>query len=156
MTPTENTGTAERDATKIVVTRALSASPAEVFDAWLESSSIGEWMCPGQIKRTSAQVDARVGGAFRIEMEEPDGTVYVHEGEYLELRRPERLAFTWISEATGNARSVVTIDLTGNGDKTEIVLVHEKLPDSQAAQMHEQGWIQILDRLERHFGTAPQ
>jgi uncharacterized protein YndB with AHSA1/START domain len=34
----------------IVVTRVLSASPEEVFDAWTDPKSLAVWMCPGSVK----------------------------------------------------------------------------------------------------------
>lgn len=91
---------ARDDSARIVLTRLLSAVPDEVFDAWLDTDSMREWMCPGDIVRTTARIDARVGGTFRIEMEEASGARYVHDGQYRELRRPEQLASTWISGMT--------------------------------------------------------
>jgi uncharacterized protein YndB with AHSA1/START domain len=133
---------------RVEVKRLLSATPEEAFDAWLDPASIREWMCPGQIVRTTAQVDARVGGRFRIEMEEAGGARFVHDGEYLELRRPHRLAFTWVSAATGHAASRVTVELSPAGKRTQLVLVHEALPGAEAARMHAEGWTRILERLQ--------
>ena len=78
------------------VVRRLPASREEVFDAWLDAESLQEWMCPGATRKTVAEVDARVGGRFRIVMTGEHGDTE-HTGEYREIRRPDRLVFTWIS-----------------------------------------------------------
>ena len=45
-----------------------------------------------------AEVDLRPGGRYRLSMREPGGAVHTVGGEYLEVRRPERLVYTWAWE----------------------------------------------------------
>ena len=112
----------------LVVRKQIAASCEEVFDAWTDPMSLMEFMRPGTIQRVDAQVDARVGGKFRIDMIGVSSNT-VHTGEYLVIDRPRLLKFTWISKYTDNRPSVVTIELTPRGaTQCEIVLTHTQLP----------------------------
>jgi len=127
------------------VVRRLPASPGDVFDAWLDIDSLRQWMCPGTSWASAVEVDPRVGGRFRIVMSGEQGDVE-HTGEYRELRRPERLVFTWISRMTHGRVTLVTIDLRPVGDATELTLTHEGLPDDTRSG-HERGWSSIAEKL---------
>jgi uncharacterized protein YndB with AHSA1/START domain len=107
-------------------------------------------MCPGALTVGDVQVDARVGGAFRLVMRGQAGDV-VHTGEYREICPPERLGFTWRSQATRWQDSLVTIALFAQGQKTELILTHERLPDEEAIRGHRQGWQGIVEKLERYL-----
>ena len=47
---------------------------------------------------TVAEVDARVGGRYRLETQSADGKVHVTTGVYRELEPGRRLVQTWIYE----------------------------------------------------------
>jgi uncharacterized protein YndB with AHSA1/START domain len=116
-----------------------------VFAAWLDPASLALWMCPGDVQHAEAEVDARVGGQFRILMRHGrDG--YEHRGEYLVIDRPSRLSFTWISTATEFRPTVVTVELHEQGDATELVLTHQGLAAASASD-HRKGWSDIVRKL---------
>jgi uncharacterized protein YndB with AHSA1/START domain len=50
-------------------------------------------LSPGSVRRAVAELEVRVGGQFRIVMEDARRS-YEHFGEYLVVDRPRRLAFT--------------------------------------------------------------
>lgn len=135
------------------VERQLAASPDDVFDAWTDPDSLSVWMCPGPGMRVPvAELDARVGGSFRIVMAN-DETQYDHKGTYQVVDRPRRLRFTWISPATGGGESVVTVDLSPAEGGTRLVLTHEGLPSAESAENHQGGWGNILDTLASHLSS---
>ena len=133
----------------IVVRRTLSARREEVFAMWLDAERMPQWILAGG----SATLDARVGGTFHMDMHY-EGKSYPHDGEYLEIVPPRRLVFTWISASTNWLPSVVTIELTERGDRTELVLTHEGLPSEKNAADHEGGWTEIADWQERELIAA--
>jgi uncharacterized protein YndB with AHSA1/START domain len=139
---------------RIVIVRVVSASPEEVFDAWTDPESLAIWMCPGSVQGSVVDVDARVGGRFRIVMKGTDCD-HEHTGEYLALERPHKLVFTWIStETRGRATTVsVTIRAQGAG-RSELTLIHEGLPDETAVDKHRHGWGDILEKLGRHLSEG--
>lgn len=133
--------------------RVLPASAEEVFDAWIDPESLAVWMAPGSVLRSVVEVDARVGGRFRIVMKGPDCD-HEHTGEYLVLERPHRLVFTWISEATGGRSTTVSVEIrTLRPGEVELTLTHEGLPDETAAARHGAGWGAILRKLEDALGA---
>lgn len=132
------------------LTRRLPASPAEVFDAWLDPDSLREWMSPGEATVAEVEVDARPGGRFRIVMLGAWGRLE-HTGEYVELARPHRLIFTWCSDLTEGEETLVTLDLEARGEETDLTLTHERLPSVTARQRHGQGWASIALKLETYL-----
>lgn len=140
---------------RVVVRRKIKASPEEIFDAWLDSDSLGEWMRPRAIPRTTVTVDAREQGRFEIVMHHPDGPL-VHTGTYRRIDRPRRLVFTWISPATEQRESLVTVDIIAGVGFTEVVVTHEQLPSESAAPSHTEGWSDALGLLaERVSASSP-
>ena len=132
---------------EVRIVRTFSATPEEVFDAWIDADALMHWMVPIPGGKTKAELDPRVGGRYRIEMI-GNGETYPHEGEYLRVERPRLLEFTWISNATKRERSVVTVELRAIGEgATELTLTHKRLPSADSARSHEEGWNIGLTRL---------
>lgn len=137
----------------LVIKKQMAASAEEVFDAWTDPMSMMEFMRPPHIQRVDVQVDARVGGKFRVDMVGAS-SVTSHTGEYLVIDRPRVLKFTWISKNTDNKPTVVTIELTPRGsDKCEIVLTHTGLPENEV-KGHTQGWSFMVEKLASDFSAA--
>jgi uncharacterized protein YndB with AHSA1/START domain len=138
----------EADAVRI--DRRLPATPEEVFDAWTDPKMLQQFMVPNTVRRARVQADVRVGGEFKIVMENDDSETD-HHGKYVEIDRPRKLAFTWRSVHTANRDSLVTLYFTPDGEDTRILLVHEQLPDAVARQKHMGGWSSVLDHLSEHL-----
>lgn len=128
------------------VRRVIAASPQVLFEAWLDPASLSQWLRPFDTSQTDARVDARVGGSFALDMHTPGGVVE-HRGEYLAIEPHSRLVFTWDSPHTEGA-SLVTVTFVPQGDRTEVSVLHEKLPATQL-EAHTGGWNSGLEKLER-------
>lgn len=138
---------------KVTVRREIEVPADELFDAWLDPASLAVWMRPGDISRSVARVDPKIGGAFEIVMHNAGGSL-VHSGVYRIIDRPRRLVFTWSSLGTKQTESLVTVDFHAGHRTTEIVLTHEQLPDDNAVQPHTKGWTRILELLALQLGAA--
>lgn len=127
------------------VERRLAAPPETVFDAWVDPDCLGQWLFrtpTGVLARV--EVDARVGGRFRVD-ENRGGETAEHYGEYAELDRPRRLAFDfWTSFSAERTR--VTIDIEPAGDGSLLTLTHDGVWPDWAGKT-KQGWTMILDGL---------
>lgn len=131
----------------LTLKRRYDAAPEAVFDAWTDADRLRQWFLPGDIKALPVvEVDARVGGRFRIVMQGEEGE-YDHTGEYRVVDRPAKLVFTWHSPATQFRESVVTITFEPDGDGTALTLVHEGLPDADTVEKHKDGWSSIVEKL---------
>lgn len=130
----------------VVVRRTIAAPATKLFDAFLDPIALSEWMRPGEIRSTLAQVDPRVGGRYEITMQGSNGPI-PHSGEYRVIDRPKRLVFTWVSPFTGPNDTLVTIDFLKVANGTEVVVTHELLPES-ARPSHANGWNGGLEHLD--------
>ena len=141
---------------EIRLSRRIAATPAKVFDAWTRADAVSQWLIPAGPGATRAQLDARVGGQFKIDMTTADEFI-PHHGEYLRVERPSLLEFTWISKYTENKRSVVTVELKAAGKgQTDLTLTHRLLPTPKAVDDHTGGWTVCLDALVARYAQAPQ
>ena len=140
----------EKSENTLVIRKVIPASREEVFAAWTDPESIKDWMCPGEIVRAEAQLDVRVGGAFRVLMK-GGAQDFDHTGLYQIIEPPSKLAFTWISAGTNHQSTLVTVELFERGEATELVLTHENLPTADAKKRHEGGWSSIADKLADYF-----
>ena len=135
------------DAARVIVERRIAASPAAVFDAWLDPDCLGLWLFrtpTGTLERV--EVDARVGGGFRVDERREDG-VAEHYGEYVQLDRAHRLAFDfWTSFSAERTR--VTIDLAPAEGGALLTLSHDGVWADYEDRTR-QGWTMILDGLAR-------
>jgi len=136
-------------ATAVIVRRTISATAEELFDAWLDPEALAIWMRPGEIRSTVATLEPRVGGRYEIVMR-GDTEVYPHTGIYRIIDRPRRLVFTWSSRGTEQTDSLVTVEFFARGERTEVVLTHEQLPEIARAS-HTNGWTSGLERLDTAF-----
>lgn len=133
--------------TSVEVSRHIAASPEQVYDAWLDPRHAGRWLFrtpEGTLAR--CEIDARVGGRFRIDERRGD-EVAEHHGEYVAIERPSRLAFDfWTSFS--DERTRITIDIAPEGDGSRLTLTHEGVWTDWEAQTR-QGWTMILENLAR-------
>ncbi len=136
------------------LTRLIRADREAVFRAWTEPAAMREWFCPEGGTVESAESDLRVGGRYRIAMRMPHG-LSVATGVYRQIEPPSRLVFTWRweeGEGPKEGETVVTVELTEQGEATRLELIHEGFATSDAREGHEQGWTSALSRLEGRFG----
>ncbi|ANJ26019.1 SRPBCC family protein [Agromyces aureus] len=134
----------------LTVRRRIAASADRLFDAWLDPRALAVWMRRDGSAESAATVDPRVGGAFTITMNDPQGA-FVHGGTYTVIDRPHRLEFTWRSDATHQTDSVVRVSFEPDGDATVVEVRHERLPDALAVELHTGGWTEILSGFARRY-----
>ena len=128
------------------LTQFVSASVERVFDAWLDPLQLEKFMRTGPTQTVGrVETDPRVGGRYLIEMVTESGAK-LHHGEYREIDRPHRLAFTWNSPHA-SPDSVVTLTFRPVAGGTEVTLEHDRFPSDGARNGHEKGWTAILGEL---------
>ena len=132
------------------IARLVPASVEDAFAAWTRPELVARWFAPGEATVGAADLDVRVGGAWRVRMDGPEGTTYVCEGRYREIDPPRRLVFTW-DWAEGEHRmdrdTVVTVTFEEADGGTRVVVLHEGLPSPEQAEGHTVGWTMALDQL---------
>src|SRR6266403_1047048 len=149
-----NSSVLEAGLLEVSLTRRIAASPECVFRAWIDAKHLAEWWGPKGFTNPVCEVDPRVGGAIRIHMRAPDGTVYPMTGRFVEIDRPHRLVFSTAAlDGEGKPMFEVlnTVVFTAVDEGTEISLVARVTSTTPAAPQYlagmSQGWSQSLDRL---------
>ena len=89
----------------LVVKRVLNAPQSLVFKAFGHESHIRRWFSPEGCSCPEAEVDFRVGGAFNVVMELPDGTRHSVRAYSQRSRRPSGCASSGWSNPAGSSAS---------------------------------------------------
>jgi uncharacterized protein YndB with AHSA1/START domain len=156
--------------TTLRITRTIASPRDQVFRARTEPDSLKRWWGVSEDFSTPiAEVDLRVGGAYRLGMLAPgEANPFVVGGVYREVSPPEKLVYTWVWEggespadaaqsahAAGFQEMLITVEFRDLGGSTEVVLTHEFFPDPHAKDEHNQGWMGCLGQLARLLENTP-
>jgi uncharacterized protein YndB with AHSA1/START domain len=68
-------------------------------------------------------------------------------GEYLEVRPPELVRYTWNPTWAPGEQSIVTLRLHEESSGTRLELLHEGFATVESANGHNHGWNGVLDKL---------
>lgn len=147
---------------KLRIERVFNASAERLFAAWTVPEKISAWFGPENFEVIETEVDFRVNGRYSIVIQSPDEKLIKHYGEYLEIRPPSVLVFTWIlsnQDCRGsegqNATTLVTLGFESlSPTRTRLILEHEQLPDQAAYDGHQYGWESSLNSLNAMLGSS--
>lgn len=138
----------------LVVRRTIHASAERVFEAWTRSAHLKKWWGPDPVRCADAEIDLRVGGRYRIANRFPDGKVVWIVGEFELVAPPHKLVYTWRLEPDSQAPERVTVRFEPRDGATEVIVVHERIPNTATRDMHEQGWHGCLAGLAEYLHDA--
>jgi uncharacterized protein YndB with AHSA1/START domain len=138
----------------LTVTRIIKAPPKSVFEAWTNPELLVKWWGPGPVTCPEAEVDLREGGAYRIANRELDGSITWISGEFTKVSPPDRLEYTWEVNIVPDMLTLVTVDFNAHPDGTELVITHDRFPNSDIRDMHGEGWGGCLDKLDALFAQS--
>ena len=113
---------------QILITREFDAPKHLVYKAWTTPELVRRWWNAKRGEVTIAEIDLRVGGAWRSVMVTPDGLEVGFHGEYREIVPNERIVSTEVYEGIpdGDAiPSVNTLTLTEVDGRTTLTLLSE-------------------------------
>jgi uncharacterized protein YndB with AHSA1/START domain len=116
---------------ELVVTRTIDAPPGTVFEAWTDAELFRQWWVPTSIgvKLLSCEIDARVGGGYRLTFDTGTTEPMAFFGRYVEVIPPTRLVWTNEEGDVGTVVTVVTFD--EDHGRTRVV-VHDRYPSKEA------------------------
>ena len=141
------------------VQRVLPATPDVVYAEWLDPEALSAWMCPRPARCISVEVEPRLGGRLRFDIEDKGEEFFV-VGKFTVLEQPHRLSFTWHCSTWGvpDLDSVVTTGFEEMGEaQTLLTLEHSLSPSTSSSSMSGAGRdaAQLGEVLRRRL-PAPQ
>jgi uncharacterized protein YndB with AHSA1/START domain len=139
--------------TEVAIERTFDAPASEVWHAWADPSLMAQWIWAGLGSEVWAEIDLRVGGAYRVYSKIEGG---VHQGEgwsgmcglFVEVEPARRLVYTlhWDANVFYNQGGLLTLDevvsvtLTEKDGVTHMAFVHMGIPDDgMSAGPHKEG-----------------
>jgi uncharacterized protein YndB with AHSA1/START domain len=130
--PGKNRTTVERTSDReVVVTRTINGPAHIVFEAFSRAELLKRWWVPQSTGMTllSCEVDARVGGKYRLAFDVGGPEPVAFFGTYVEVKPHSRLA--WTNDEGGEGGPVTTVTFEDKGGKTLVVL-RESYPSKEA------------------------
>lgn len=130
--PVAGRTTVERTSDReVVVTRTINGPAHVVFEAFTRAELLRRWWVPRSMGMTllSCEVDARVGGKYRLVFDHGGPEPAAFFGTYVEVTPPSRLA--WTNEEGGEGGPVTTVTFEDKGGRTLVVL-RERYPSKEA------------------------
>lgn len=143
-TTATNTGT-------VKLHRVLKTTPEKVYRAFLDASAMEKWLPPYGFTAKMHQIDARVGGRFKMSFTN-FGTGHSHGfgGEYLELVPNEKLRYTdQFDDPNLPGVLTVTVLLKAVLCGTEVNITQEGIPSVIPVEMCYLGWQESLEQLAK-------
>lgn len=142
------------------ISRHIRARRSVVYRALLDAEALATWRVPAGMTSRVHEFDAREGGAFRVSLtyEGPGGAgksggrTDTYHGRFVRLVPDERVVEVFEFETADPAlrgEMTMTTTLTDAGGGTDVLIVHEGIPDGVPAADNETGTRMALDNLAR-------
>lgn len=140
---------------QVHISRFFHAPRERVFAAWTEAEHMKRWMGPPNFTCLESESDLRAGGRYRVVMrgirpsgngDAPQEITSTITGEYLEVRPPELVRYSWNATWAPGEQSTVTLRLHEENGGTRLELTHENFASAESANGHNNGWNGVLDK----------
>lgn len=113
-------GRGERE---ILMAYSFDAPPERVFEAWNDTSGMGNWYGPAGHTLIVAEQDFRVGGAWRYGTRDETGEETILYGIFQEIEPGARMVNTEIFAGMPDFETVVTCTFEAEGEGTRMTSV---------------------------------
>ena len=129
--------------------RVLRTKSERLYRAFLDAPALAKWLPPYGFTCTVHELDAKVGGAYRMSFTNfTTGNSHSFGGEYRELVPSEKIVYTDKFEdpnLSGEMRTTITIKAVSVG--VELNVVQEGIPSVIPVEMCYLGWQESLVQL---------
>jgi uncharacterized protein YndB with AHSA1/START domain len=129
--------------------RVLRCQPEKIYKAFLDGPAMAKWLPPYGFTCTVHEMDARVGGGFRMSFTNfSTGNGHSFGGRYLELVPHSLLRYVdKFDDPNLPGEMLVTVTLTPVLCGTELSVVQEGIPAVIPVEMCYLGWQESLAQL---------
>jgi uncharacterized protein YndB with AHSA1/START domain len=127
-------------ATELFASRVVKAGRERVFAAWTLPDLVKQWWGPPPYTCPHAEIDLRVGGAYRLANLGPDGETIWISGVFTHVDAPNALSYTWRLSTEPTEPSLVHVSFIDHPEGTEVRIHHERFATRDARDEHAAGW----------------
>ena len=129
--------------------RVLRSTPERVYRAFLDADAMAKWLPPHGFTGKVHQIDARVGGTYRMSFTNfSNGRGHSFGGRYLELVPNQRIRHTdTFDDPALPGEMVTTIDLKAVSCGVDVRIVQEGIPAPIPPEACYLGWQESLTLL---------
>lgn len=126
--------------------RVLTAPPERVYRAFLDAAALAKWLPPNGFTCTVHELDARVGGRFRMTFTNfSSGNGHSFGGEYEALEPGKRIRYSdKFDDPNLPGEMSTTVELSEVSAGTDLRIVQEGIPDAIPVEMCYLGWQESL------------
>ena len=108
---------------EILITRTFDAPRDLVWKAWTDPKHLIHWWGPNGFTATIHEMDVRTGGVCRFILHGPDGRDYHNKIVYVDVVKPEKIAYRHAGEKEHEAVGFqVTVLFVAEGDTTTLTM----------------------------------
>jgi uncharacterized protein YndB with AHSA1/START domain len=127
----------------------LRAPPERVYHAFLDAEAMAKWLPPHGFTGKVHQMDARVGGTYRMSFTNfSTGQSHAFGGRYVELVPNQRLRYTdAFDDPNLPGEMQTTVSLRSVSCGTELEVVQEGIPSVIPPEACYLGWQESLNLL---------
>jgi uncharacterized protein YndB with AHSA1/START domain len=136
--------------------RVLTAPPERVYRAFLDAAALAKWLPPDGFTCTVHELDARVGGRYRMSFTNfSTGNSHSFGGTYLDIQPQQRIVHDdRFDDPTLPGTMVTSIVLSEVSCGTEVQITQEGIPDMIPIEHCYLGWQESLTLLARLIERA--
>lgn len=129
--------------------RVLRAKPERVYRAFLDAAAMAKWLPPYGFTCTVQQLDARVGGTYKMSFSNfSTGNGQSFGGTYRELVPSEKICYTdSFDDPNLPGEMVTTVTFKAVSCGTELNVTQEGIPEVIPVEMCYLGWQESLAQL---------
>lgn len=134
----------------------LNAQAEQIFRMLTEPSELAKWWGPLGFTTPEIELDLTVGGGYRFTMQPPEGDPFHLSGQFVDIDRPSRLAYTfrWEEPDPDDRETVVKLTLHAVGEATKVVLWHGDFATEARLALHRSGWTDSFEKLRELINSG--
>lgn len=147
-------GRTEREAGTIRLVRMFDAPRELVFREWISAERVAGWFAPDGYTVTRCAMDARPGGAWRVEFESGNGERHAEFGMFESVEPPKQLVFT-LTQSAGPGRTGpltrVSVTFVERKGRTEMHFEQTGFRSEALRDANAEGWNECFAKLDQRL-----